>query len=132
MQGNDYYIEIFDDEDEITIERKEKTKISKNKKQLFSKKEKKRIKFWIIILLLSLIFVFYESIIIYIQELFKTNPTVYKIYLGIESEILGTSLLGLFYVSMLGSLFFLAFPGEAIFIFFLSQTNYFFPIIIAI
>ena len=73
---------------------------------------------------------FYNQIILYFLEILKTNPTIYSYYLFIESEISNNSLKGLFFVSILGSLFFLIIPSEALFIYYLTNTNYTFPLLI--
>lgn len=127
MSKDDYYIEIEDDVDEVEFDVGPKPK---KQKPIFTKEEKKKLKFWTIILIIALILVFYELIVAYLQDLLRANPTVHKFYLNVEHEIRSSTLKGLLYVSILGSFFFLAFPGEALFVYYLSATNYFFIIVI--
>ena len=58
------------------------------------------------------------------MEILKSNPTIYSYYLAIESEIANNTIFGVFYVAIFGSLFFLALPSEALFIYFLDSTAY--------
>jgi membrane protein YqaA with SNARE-associated domain len=75
-------------------------------------------------LFIGLIYLFYEPMLGYIMEVLKSNPTVYSHYLYFESEIANNTILGMFYTAVFGSLFFLAIPSEALFIYFLDSTSY--------
>ncbi len=131
QEDNDYYVEIEEDNklvlpSEIEMEKKRK---KANSKSFINWKYVK----WaaIIVIGLYLYFNFYV-----VKEWFfnvlKLNPSVYSFYLYFESQISRATILGLFVVSILGSLFFLALPSEALFIYYLGNTNYFFPVIILI
>ncbi len=76
-----------------------------------------------------MIYLFYNSIILYILEFLKSNPTLYSNYLFVESQIANNTILGLIMISIMGSVFFLALPSEAILIYYLSSTDYI-PIIV--
>lgn len=129
MNNNDYYIPVDDDSGKLELPSDRDYKKSKSKPKL-SNSEKKKIKFWIIISLIILIYLFYEPALNKIQEILKLNPTIYKIYLGVESQIINNTILGIFYVSIFGSLFFLTLPSEALFVYFLSSTQHFFFLLI--
>ena len=122
-----YYIEFEDHEDLVlpseSLKRKEKRRSK-------SSKHKRKLKWGLIITFIVLIYLFYNSIILYFLELLKLNPTVYNYYLFMENEIANNTIKGLFMVSVLGSLFFLVLPSEALFIYYLSQTDHFFGLII--
>lgn len=87
-----------------------------------SKKSPKIVKWLYIILLIFILYMFYHKITSLIMDYFKSNPTVYNDFLYFSSQIKNSTLPGLFYISILGALFFLAIPMEAIFIYYLSST----------
>jgi membrane protein YqaA with SNARE-associated domain len=129
----DYYLEIDDPHDEIEIilpsESKEKNirelKRSRNKRRVSNYGKKSfSLKWPMIFLFIALIYLFYEPMLGYIMEILKSNPTIYSYYLYFESEIANNTILGMFYTAIFGSLFFLAIPSEALFIYFLDSTNY--------
>lgn len=124
MSRSDGYVEIFDDSEEDTLDTNNK---STSKTQ---RKKSKKFKWYGIILFIALIYLFYDLILGMIMELLKLNPAVYTFYLNIEYEIANNTLKGLFYISIMGSLFFLTLPSEALFLYYLSSTKYLFLIII--
>ncbi len=87
-----------------------------------SKKTKTVVKLLYIFLLVFLIYFFYHKITLKIMEIFQSNPTLYNDFLYFSSQIKNSTLEGLLYISILGALFFLAIPMEAIFIYYLSST----------
>lgn len=90
----------------------------------------KFIKWTIIIVLGIFLYFYYNNIVLIILGFLQSNPTLYNIYLFAEYEISNNSLRGLLIMSVLGSLFFLVLPSEALFIYYLSSTQYNFIIIL--
>ena len=121
--SKEYYVELNDENSSKLKIPSDKEKIRKHKPRL-TKKDKNKIKWWFIILGIVLIYLFYDLILSAILDLLKSNPTIYKYYLGIEYEISNNTLKGLFFVAIFGSVFFLALPSEALFIYFLDSTTY--------
>jgi membrane protein YqaA with SNARE-associated domain len=109
-------------------------RVYRRKKQIFTNEQNYYffLKWWIIIFLILIIYIFYNQIIFYFLSILKSNPTLYSNYLYIENHIKNSTFLGLFIVSILGSLFFLTLPSEALLIYYLSTTNHFFIYIITI
>jgi len=132
IDDNDYYVEIKPSikEDRETGEFTEKIILPSDSEPHIDniyrrEKPKKKIKkIWYILTFIVLIYLFYEPILTTIMDVLKSNPTIYKIYLGLEAEIANNTIKGLFYASIFGSLFFLALPSEALFIYFLNSTTY--------
>lgn len=87
-----------------------------------SKKIKNIVKGLYILLLVFIIYFFYHNITLKIMEFFESNPTLYNDFLYFSSQIKNSTLSGLLYISILGALFFLAIPMEAVFIYYLSST----------
>ena len=129
MQNNDY-IEFGEESQKIILPSELTKETPTNFKN--DKPKNKKIKWIIIFSILIIIYLYYNTIIYHILEVLKTNPTIYNYYLYIESEITNNTLKGLLFTSILGSLFFLVLPSEAIFIYYLSATEYLFLLIIAI
>ena len=115
---NEYYLEIESDEKPILYSDNQKPKRTRDTKK------NKKLRLYYIIAFIIIIYLFYEPILKSIMELIALNPTVYKLYLAIEYQIVNNTLTGLFYISILGSLFCLAIPSEAIFIYYLSSTTH--------
>ena len=84
----------------------------------------RRAKWGFILLVIILIYLFYNQMIYYILELFKLNPALFEFYLFIESEVIGNTLKGLFFMALFGTLFFLVLPSEALFLYYISSTLY--------
>jgi membrane protein YqaA with SNARE-associated domain len=131
--SNDYYLEIDDPSDEIEIilpsesqngnirnlkRDRNKRKVQNYRKKSFS------LKWPMILLFICLIYLFYDQMLEYIMEVLKSNPTIYSYYLYFESEIVNNTITGIFYTAIFGSLFFLAIPSEALFIYFLDSMSY--------
>lgn len=125
MSSKDSYIEIDSRSSRLVLPSQQ---IQKNKKKIKSKKRQeknaKHIKWTLIIILVVLLYLFYDKIILYLLGILQKNPTIYSYYLTIENEISNNTLKGLFFVSVLGSLFFLVLPSEALFIYYLNATSY--------
>lgn len=85
-------------------------------------KSSKVIKWLYILLLIFIIYMFYHKITSTIMDYFNSNPSIYNNFLYFSSQIKNSTLAGLFYISILGAIFFLAIPMEAIFIYYLSST----------
>ncbi len=133
QKSNDFYIEIEDphDEIEIILPSESKNKVIRDRKRGSNKrivnnygKKSFSLKWPMILLFVGLVYLFYEPMLGYIMDILKANPTVYSYYLHFESEIANNSLRGMMYTASLGSLFFLAIPSEALFIYFLDLKNY--------
>lgn len=105
-KSNDYE-DNYNDEDD-----------SKNKKN----KGSSIVKWLYIFLFLFLFYIFYHKITTVITNYFLSNPSIYTDYLYFSTQITNSTLAGLFYISILGALFFLAIPMEAIFIYYLTST----------
>lgn len=121
--SKDYYLEISEGKSLILP-----SELEKRKKK--SSIKPKNLKWPLIILFIVLIYLFYNQIMFYFFEFLKLNPTFYSKYLYIESQISNSTLEGLFYVAVMGSIFFLVLPSEALFIFYLGSTDHFFIVII--
>lgn len=124
---DDGYIDLEKGDKLVLPSQLDDTRVKKKKRPLSPAKIEKRKKYfkWTLIGLLALtVYVFYDSIVLYLMGLLKTHPTVYQYYLFIESEIKNNTIRGLLFISVLGSLFFLVLPSEAVFIYYLSQTDY--------
>ncbi len=84
--------------------------------------------FWILVVL-SLYFSFgwvKEQLFVLLQM----NPAVWAVYKAIELEIASRSLLGLFYASFFGALFFITLPVELIFLYYLGLNYYFVQVLV--
>ncbi len=106
-----------------------------NKKYLqkkFTKSHGKLYKWSLILIIIIMLYFYYNQALTFLMDILKSNPKLYELYLFIEAEIARNTLRGLFFVSILGSLFFLTLPAEALFIYFLNATDYNFVIIILI
>ncbi len=119
-------IDEFNENDDEKIKIILPSELSKKKKKINKKlnKEFKKIKIISIIILLIIGYIFYQPFILYISSILKSNPTFYYYYLFIKNEISNHTILGLIFSSFFGSIFFLALPSEALFIYFLDSTNY--------
>ncbi len=60
-----------------------------------------------------------------VLEILSMNPTIWYYYKVIEAEVQARSLLGLFYASFFGALFFIGLPVEIIFLYYLGLNYYF-------
>ena len=131
MSEVDEYYEISEEgkiQKEIQLP-SEKEHIQKKK----SKRIKKRLKVFkypIIIISIILIYLFYNPILEVFFNFLAKNPTMYSYYLYIEGQISNLTLTGLFFFSILSSLFFLILPSEATFLYYIEVTNHFFLSII--
>lgn len=127
-ENKEYYFEVNENSGKIKLP----SEIASEKKQKSKKNQKyfKSFKYFSIGFIIMTVYFFYEPVILYLLNLLKSNPTTYNYYSMIESNILNRTLPGLFFVSILGSLFFLVLPSEAIFIYYLSSTDYLFLFII--
>ncbi len=98
------------------------------------KKKKKSLKWGIILTIIVLLYIFYTPLVLYFESILEQNPTLYSYYLYIQGQISNLTLVGLFFFSILGSLFFLMLPSEATFLYYLSNTDhiYFFVVLFAL
>lgn len=126
--NKDYYLEICDDDLVLPSEIENKNRLKRKKRQ----KAKSKIKWSLIILIIVLIYLFYNTFISYFMNLLKSNPLSYSYFLYIQNQIGQKTLIGLLFISTLGSIFFLMLPSEAIFIYYLTSTNFPVPILIFI
>ena len=88
-------------------------------------------KVFILILVISIIYIaylFFQDVII---EVLKMNPYVWAVFSHISAEIARRTMLGLFYASFFGALFFVFLPLEILFLYSLS-LGYPVPFLIAI
>ncbi len=87
-----------------------------------TKKGSSLIKWLYILLFIFLFYIFYYKITTIITDFFASNPSLYNDYLYFSTQIQNSTLPGLFYISILGALFFLAIPMEAVFIYYMTST----------
>lgn len=116
---------------------KKKSNSSKlNKKQKVKRHAKvqmpKNTKIYIIILLIVILYFTYNNIILFFLNLLNSNPQLYAMYLYMESQIQNNTFPGLFFMSFLGSLFFLSLPAEILYIYYLSNVDKSFLILLTI
>lgn len=111
---NEYYLELEDDDNKLVLPSDKKKK---------SLPKIPNLKIYILLLLVVVLYFSYNHIIFFFLNLLSLNPTIYSHYIFIEDQILNSTLVGLLFLSILGSLFFLALPSEIIFIFYLSETQ---------
>ena len=130
--SEDYYVEISEEGRAEDVNLQLPSEISAKKKEIRTKRAKSLKKYkWPVIVFFGIIaYLFYEPFVFWVLSLLKSNPTTYSYYLMVESNILNKTLLGLLFVSTLGSLFFLVLPSEAVFLYYLSSTDYWFVWII--
>ncbi len=129
VKESNYYLEIEEDDDILNDDEVNSKKQNLNKP---TKKKSKKLKWTGIILFVVLLYLFYDTLLGYFFTILKLNPAVYRIYLNLEYQIANNTLTGLLYISILGSLFFLTIPSEALFIYYLTSTQYFFFFILVI
>ncbi len=123
-ERNQGYVE-FDEDDRIVFN--EETEPVKRRRPIRKKRPaqmKKKHKFLLILIVILILYFSYDYIMMYLQSLLQQNPTIYKYYLYLENEIKNNTLKGVFFVAILGSLFFLVLPSEAIFVYYLTSTSY--------
>lgn len=101
MSSDKVYFEVDGEEETLVLPSERKG--SKPQKRFY---QSKLFKWSLIGLLISLIYVFYSPVIGFFFDLLKMNPSLYEQYLYIEQEISNNTLKGLFYVAVLGSVFF--------------------------
>lgn len=128
-EDENYYIEF--EEDEKTIEIPYHFEKKKTKKSKVTKEKSKKLKWIIILSLCFILYLSYDQIMFYFLSILQKSPTFYKHYLYIQSNIVNQTLIGLFFSSIFGAIFFLVLPSEALFVYFLNSTQHF-PIIIIV
>lgn len=107
-------------------ERKEKKEdIKEEKRERRKEKIKKYSKWGLWIFIALIIYVLWAklNIVDWILSFLQKSDTLWMIYKIFETEVESKSLLGLFYISFFGSLFFISLPLEVIFLFYLG-LNY--------
>lgn len=85
-----------------------------------------------LLLLIVALYFFFEHISNFFIEILRQNPTLYSYYLSIKSEIANNTLEGLSYMAIMGSIFFLMLPSEALFLYYLNSTQHFVLVILLI
>lgn len=138
----DGYFEFDESSDEATLPSQRDTRLPSQKKEAPRRREprqrpsqvrkpikktqgnKKSYKWLWIIAAVIIIYLFYTPMLKFFLGLLEANPTLYSYYLYVEAQITNETLKGLFFITILGTLFFLALPSEAVFIYFLSSTNH--------
>lgn len=108
------------------IEHRHKTKaVHKSSKLGFTDK------LFIMLIVASVIYIAYIYFQADILELLKANPYVWSFFSHIFNEISNRTLLGFFYASFFGSLFFILLPMELLFLYYLS-LGYSIPLIMSL
>ncbi len=134
MEKIEEYYEISENENTLKFPKdmtlpSEREHIKKKRKKVLNKRLKP-FKYGTIILIIFLIYLFYNTILEIFFDYLARNPTLYSTYLYIESQITNLTLTGLFFFSILSTLFFLILPSEATFLYYIDVTNHFFLLII--
>lgn len=98
----------------------------KNHSHLGDKKKTnwKKIILWTLGIILAITIWSLLDVAGYFIQLMQMNPTVWSYYQAISAQIEGRTLLGLFYASFFGSLFFISLPVEVIFLYYLGLNYY--------
>jgi membrane protein YqaA with SNARE-associated domain len=122
MSKKEFYLEIDEESEEPSFFENKK----KNSSSSFSLSSKnfKRIKYTLLIILALLAYLLYDRILFLFFSFLAQNPTLFEMYLFLQNEIANTTIKGLFFVSILGSIFFLSLPIELLFLYMLEETNY--------
>lgn len=81
-----------------------------------------KFKLYLLLIIVIIIYLVYNDVLLWFIDILKSNPTLFDWYLYIESQIQNSTYKGLILLSFLGSLFFLALPSEALFIYYISST----------
>ncbi|MCA9486080.1 VTT domain-containing protein [Candidatus Woesearchaeota archaeon] len=115
--GEDYYLEV---EEGSNLRLPSNTKTSS--RQRSSDKKFSLLKWIFIVILLLFLYVNYNNVALFFLYLMTLHPTLYQNYLFIEHQIVSNTLLGMFFIATLGSLFFLLLPLEALFIYYLDSS----------
>jgi|GEM_PF-1007528 len=114
----------------VKVKKTKKIKVKKEKKKLSPREKRIRyFKWFIYIVLAIIIFYSYKYLLAKAFELMQKNPSVWAVYKAIEAEVASKSLLGLFYASSLGAIFFISLPVEVIFVYYLGLNYYFVQVI---
>lgn len=124
---NKDYLEIDSENDKLILP-SEKIRKKKDKKK--NKNSIKNIKWFLYIIFFILLYIAYEPISNILFSYIKSNPTIYTYYLFFEYQISSVTYFGVFFVNILASVFFLILPSEALFIYYLSSTQYFIALLI--
>lgn len=122
MKKNDPYYEISEERTSFELPSQKESKKPK--------KQRKSLKWGVIISIIVLLYVFYTPLTLIFQSFLEQNPTLHSYYLYVQGQISNLTLPGLFFFSILGTLFFLILPSEATFLYYLSNTDHFFAFII--
>ena len=108
-----FYDDSFEEE---KFEKKIKKPIKRKQK-----KPSKSMKFYVIIGIFLLIYVYSTYLNNLFFEFLAQNPTLFKLYVYIENQIVLKTFSGLLILAILGTLFFLVLPSEAVFLLYLQQ-----------
>jgi membrane protein YqaA with SNARE-associated domain len=130
VNSTDYYVEIDDrsaDNKIVLPSELDRMQAAKPRNPYI-----KYIKWTIIILIVLYLYFNFHVVKGYFFDILKQNPTIYSYYLYMEAHIANATYIGLFFVSILGSLFFLALPSEMLFIYYLGFSDHFFPVLIVL
>ena len=128
MDKNDTYYEIDENQETMKFPKEltlpsESEHIEKENK-IKRKKKLKPYKYTFLIAVIILIYLFYNAILEVFFGFLAKNPTLYSYYLYIESQITNLTLTGLFFFSILSTLFFLILPSEATFLYYVGITDH--------
>lgn len=129
VDKEDLYYEIDENQENITFPQEmslpSETEHHKKKRKAHFKKKLKPYKYTLLICIVVGIYLFYNSILELFFSFLAKNPTLYSYYLYIESQISNLTLTGLFFFSILSTLFFLILPSEATFLYYVGVTDHF-------
>ena len=117
MKEKDSYYQSPEDRTSIELPSQKESKKKPAKK-------KKSLKWIVIISIIVLLYFFYTPISLWFQAFLEQNPTLHSYYLYVQGQITNLTLTGLFFFSIMGSLFFLVIPSEATFIYYLTNTDH--------
>lgn len=134
MEKEEVYYEIDEHQETLKLPQEmtlpSEQEHNKKKRKSHIKKKLKPYKYLFLIGIIISIYLFYNSILEIFFSFLAKNPTLYSYYLFIESQISNLTLTGLFFFSILSTLFFLILPSEATFLYYVGVTDHFIAFII--
>ena len=129
MDKIEEYYEIDENQDTLTLPKEltlpSESEHEKKQNKIRRSQKLKPYKYTVIITIIVLIYLFYNIILETFFTFLAKNPTLYSYYLYIESQITNLTLTGLFFFSILSTLFFLILPSEATFLYYVGFTDHF-------
>lgn len=126
MATDEFYLELDEETETPELPSDAATRHKRRERWL------RRVKWAAILLIVLAIYFSYNQFMLYFISFLTKNPTLYGYYLFIQEQVADKTILGLFAMAIMGSLFFLALPSEALFTYYLSSTSHFFIVIMVV